>query len=227
MLLIQRLDLPFQVIVFDIDDTLYRSREYKESGTRRELEALAEELKLPGWEEADTRLETVGAEMTATGKQLHRPRRYEIVAQLGVDPIRWHDIRSKAWDVSLLRPNPALIDALETTKEAGFKLIAASNGPGDLARRIIEQIGLAEQMDEVWGYDDLGHVKPDKQFFQAVIRMLGVESGPCVSIGNDEETDIKPALAAGYGAAIHVKALEELTSDLENLWHINHVPMFM
>jgi putative hydrolase of the HAD superfamily len=47
---------------------------------------------------------------------------------------------------------------------------------------------------------DVGHAKPRGEIFQAAVAELGVEPGEIVHIGDNERTDVRGALAAGFRA---------------------------
>ena len=47
---------------------------------------------------------------------------------------------------------------------------------------------------------DIGHAKPRAEIFQAAVDELGVEPGAILHIGDNERTDVRGALAAGFRA---------------------------
>ena len=47
---------------------------------------------------------------------------------------------------------------------------------------------------------DVGHAKPRPEIFAAAVGILGIAPGDIVHIGNDERTDVRGALAAGFRA---------------------------
>lgn len=47
---------------------------------------------------------------------------------------------------------------------------------------------------------DIGHAKPRPEIFAAAVDTLGIPAGEILHIGNDERTDVRGALAAGFRA---------------------------
>jgi putative hydrolase of the HAD superfamily len=47
---------------------------------------------------------------------------------------------------------------------------------------------------------DVGHAKPRPEIFAAAVRALGIPAGEILHVGDNERTDVRGALAAGFRA---------------------------
>lgn len=88
---------------------------------------------------------------------------------------------------------------------------ARSHGPiglitnfndGLMQREKIRGAGLEGQFDGVYISGEVGVWKPEPGIFEHAARDLGVESGDCVHIGNNIQSDVEGALAAGMAAVL-------------------------
>ncbi|MDJ0643764.1 MAG: HAD family hydrolase [Erythrobacter sp.] len=77
--------------------------------------------------------------------------------------------------------------------------------PGRILRQILKQDGLFDHFDGFVFSDELGAAKPDRRAFDAARSLLPERSrrAPIVHIGDNSDTDISGALAAGL-ACIHL-----------------------
>jgi len=63
--------------------------------------------------------------------------------------------------------------------------------------KALARVGLAEYLDNVFCFANLGCRKPSVEFFSRIVRELGVDAGEIVMVGDSLDTDIAGALAAG------------------------------
>ncbi len=63
--------------------------------------------------------------------------------------------------------------------------------------KALERVGLAEHLDNVFCFDNLGCRKPSVEFFKGIIRKIRADPGEIVMVGDSLDTDIVGALAAG------------------------------
>jgi putative hydrolase of the HAD superfamily len=118
-----------------------------------------------------------------------------------------------ALDVSGAELLPALTDAiafeayadalpaLELATAAGLGLAVIANWdcslPGVLAR-----LGLAEPFTAIVTAAEVGAAKPDPRPFQVALERLGVDAARTLHVGDDAETDVAGAQAAGLSAVL-------------------------
>jgi HAD superfamily hydrolase (TIGR01509 family) len=87
---------------------------------------------------------------------------------------------------------PDVIPTLETLRERGFRLIAASNGNLDLAVP-----GLDHYFEASLFAADAEHLKPDPRFFRQAVDLVGGTPAAIVAVGDTPANDYDPAAAAG------------------------------
>ena len=88
-------------------------------------------------------------------------------------------------------------DALSSLKKKGYRLWLLSNAQRIFTEYELRHLGLGEQFDGIYISSDYGYRKPDVRFFRALIEEQKLDANRCLMIGNDRNTDIAGAKAAG------------------------------
>jgi putative hydrolase of the HAD superfamily len=109
------------------------------------------------------------------------------------------DFRRHAW--SRCHPFPDAIEALRELRARSYRLGVITNGPEEIQRRKIEALGLPALVDAILISGREGLRKPDPGIFHRAATRLGVESGRCLFVGDNPETDVAGAHAAGMSSA--------------------------
>lgn len=66
--------------------------------------------------------------------------------------------------------------------------------------KALARVGLADHLDNVFCFDNLGCRKPSAKFFTEIVRRIGADPREIVMVGDSLDTDIAGALDAGlYG----------------------------
>ena len=95
---------------------------------------------------------------------------------------------------------PEAEEMLETLKNKGYRLFAASNSFGHLQRSRLEQAGILHYFEDTFISMDIGYDKPDIRFYQEALRRAGLKPGEVLMIGDSMTTDIEGAKKAGMDA---------------------------
>ncbi len=96
-----------------------------------------------------------------------------------------------------LRLYPHVTEALAALRSRGCRLWLLSNAQRAFTAYELRALGLENCFDGVYLSSDYGCRKPDVRFFQALLQGEGLEKEGCLMIGNDRQTDIAGAAAAG------------------------------
>lgn len=98
---------------------------------------------------------------------------------------------------------PGAKELLGRISAAGLVVGVLSNGFVEVQHRKIASAGLTDLIDIIVLSDDIGVNKPDVRLYQHAMKMSGVtDSSRHIMIGDNPDTDIAGALAAGW-KAIH------------------------
>lgn len=92
---------------------------------------------------------------------------------------------------------PHVLEALAMLRERGYRLWLLSNAQRIFTVYELRHLGLGEQLDGIYISSDYGCRKPDVRFYNALLREQKLNVKTCLMIGNDRETDIAGAKAAG------------------------------
>lgn len=125
--------------------------------------------------------------------QLLRDRGVADAETLGVNAAQLFRIASTEY----IRPYPYVKDALATLRRKGYRLWLLSNAQRVFTAYELTHLGLGKEFDGVYLSSDYGCRKPDVRFFQALLEEQQLDPSKCLMIGNDRDTDIAGAKAAG------------------------------
>ena len=92
---------------------------------------------------------------------------------------------------------PHTLEALALLRETGCRLWHLSNAQRIFTEYELRHLGLGRQLDAIYISSDYGFRKPDLRFYRALMEEQGLDPKNCLMIGNDRQTDIAGAKAAG------------------------------
>lgn len=104
-----------------------------------------------------------------------------------------------AVDMGMLPPHPDVPEGLSRLSEAGFALIALTNGSSAVAKSQIENAGLAELLDRIVSVDEVGRFKPDPAPYHHASEVMGVGVQDTVLVAA-HDWDCAGAMKAGADA---------------------------
>lgn len=99
--------------------------------------------------------------------------------------------------IEYIRVYPHVQEALAALREHGFRLWLLSNAQHVFTAYELRLLGLDSLFDGVLLSSDYLCRKPDQRFYQALMKKYDLSPQQCLMIGNDRETDIAGAMAAG------------------------------
>lgn len=115
--------------------------------------------------------------------------------QLGIQAAQLFRICSTEY----VRLYPHVLEALAMLRRAGFRLWLLSNAQEMFTRYELNHLGLCDAFDGIYISSQFGFRKPDVRFFRALLDEQKLDPQRCLMIGNDRDTDIAGAKAAGLG----------------------------
>lgn len=127
-------------------------------------------------------------------EQLFRDRGIaENVEQLALNAAQLFRICSTEY----IRLYPGVLDALKKLRQKGHRLWLLSNAQRVFTEYELQHLGLLDVFDGIYISSTFGFRKPDRRFYEALIREQNLDVRSCLMIGNDRETDIAGAKNAG------------------------------
>ena len=96
-----------------------------------------------------------------------------------------------------IRLYPHALEALAKLGKAGYRLWLLSNAQAIFTAYELRLLGLGEQLDGIYLSSNYKCRKPDLRFYQALIDERHLDVSKTMMIGNDRQTDIAGAKAAG------------------------------
>lgn len=215
-----------KLIIFDLDGTLYAlpGGAYNKSPLRRRVLANAENfiaLKL-SQTKAEAR-RTLGAVQKKYGEQI----------SIGLEKecgLSRYDYFNTVWDISargIVKKNPSL---LKTLLELGktYTLALVSDAPQVWIKNVLTALSVEDIFRRSTFSGEGGRRKGFGNAFSAVMRKYAVRPDDCISVGDQEETDIVPAKRFGmqtifvhptkrsFIADLNIKSIQELPVALQD-----------
>ena len=92
-------------------------------------------------------------------------------------------------------------EALVALRARGIRTAVASNKPHALTRRVVDQVGLGEMFDDVFGQSDLFPRKPAPDLLRHLMDGAGAATETTILVG-DSPTDVEFANAAGVPCVV-------------------------
>ncbi len=112
---------------------------------------------------------------------------------LGVNAAQLFRISS----IEYLRLYPGVTEALTYLRGRGHRLWLLSNAQHIFTAYELNYLGLSPYLDGIYLSSDYSCRKPDARFFRALLDGQSLDARNCLMIGNDLDTDIAGAKAAG------------------------------
>lgn len=180
-----------KAVLFDIDNTLFPSNEFAELARRNAINLMIEAGLDADTEKAHEKLQLVikkygpnyPRHFNALLKELEMRPDPKIVAA-GI--VAYHQAKTSIF------PYPDVPQTLIRLRENGYKLCVASQGIAIKQWDKLIRLGLHNLLHEVFVTP-----KKSKKFYKSVLRKLNLKPQEVVMIGDNLETDIKPAKEAG------------------------------
>ena len=98
-----------------------------------------------------------------------------------------------------LPPHPDVLEGVRRLGEAGFRMIALTNGSSDMADAQIRNAGLGDQLERVISVDEVGKFKPDPAPYRHAAEAMGVDPDEMVLVAS-HDWDCAGAMAVGADA---------------------------
>lgn len=202
---------------FDLDDTLHEFRYAAGQASSAIIKSIAPRFMVPvsQMEEAYSRiLKDKTRDAFTDGKPSRYYRKQRILALMGEFPDQWESIKDFAGEEFDDKYIEKLLDLYEKTlseslrlKCGAFSLLAHlkqlrkkvaifTEGPHDAQQRAIRALGVEDYVDYLATTGKLGVSKVDG-LFQHVLTHREIDAGDLVYIGDSQQRDMEPALAAG------------------------------
>lgn len=124
-----------------------------------------------------------------------------LLAEQGIDRVDALAVQAaklfRVCSMEYIRLYDGVLDALARLRKKGYRLWLLSNAQGVFTRGELKLLGLDNCFDGIYLSSDFRCRKPDGQFFRALLEGEHLNAANCLMIGNDRQTDISGAMAAG------------------------------
>ena len=182
-----------KAIIFDIDGTLYRSREYVKQLVDAMCEVISELLST-SWERAFELYQMIRSNFGSVSLGLK---------EIGIDRRTFYEELVKKLDPSQsIQPRPELKDMLNKLREMEFKVGCHTNSSRELARLVLNALGLdLEDFDIVVTSDD-AEPKPMPDGYLKILNQLNLRPEEVLYVGDRWRIEVKPAKELGMKTAL-------------------------
>lgn len=175
------------VILFDLDNTLYDPQSgLLEAGDRTITDFISERLGIP-WEEADRLRVRTWTEYGATARGLE--------LEFGVGQREFFSGSIERVPVEeYVEPRPELREMMQALPQ---RLYVFTNAPSIYARRTLEALGISDLIEDVFDIEATGgQPKPECRCYDHVVEEIGVPPER-IALLEDTEANLEPAAELG------------------------------
>ena len=97
---------------------------------------------------------------------------------------------------------PGAVDMLDALHEDWILALATNAAASDEAdiRAALRRVDLERRLDKVYCFKTIGHRKPSPEFFDFILKDLGLPAERVIMVGDDLEADVLGARRAGLRA---------------------------
>jgi putative hydrolase of the HAD superfamily len=142
----------------------------------------------------------------ADGLELLRARCTEVLrSALPAHARGVEDLRGALLASLRFRPYPEVPGALRALRDAGARLVVASNWDVSL-HEVLDRTGLAPLVDGAVSSAEVGAAKPDPALFAAALEVAGADASDALHVGDSLEADVAGARAAGIEPVLVVRS---------------------
>ncbi|KAI0141966.1 Haloacid dehalogenase-like hydrolase [Pestalotiopsis sp. NC0098] len=206
---------------FDLDDTLHEFRRSSGAATQRTLETISKRYGTPmslleGQYSAILKRRTANA--FSDGKTSFGYRRQRFASLLDDFELPYSSgFLYQLLDTyeSILKASLELkcgaLELLSMLKRLGKKIVIITEGPQDAQERAVRDLGIAGFVDFLATTNRFGVSKVDG-LFPRVLEHLGIFPSDMVYVGDNEQRDMKPAMAQGV-MCVHLAEAEHIALD--------------
>lgn len=136
-------------------------------------------------------------ELTQPVLRVERFKRFFTRIGCPMDPVQGSKIYGEALGHEGI-PYPYTKDLLTRLRKQGYKLYVTTNGLAETQRGRYAACGFMPYIDDVFISEEIGYAKPDRRYFEAVLKRLGnPPKRDCVVIGDSLTSDIQGGVNAG------------------------------
>ena len=122
----------------------------------------------------------------------------------GLNPTREYCLKASDKFLSLCAEKSGLVEGarelMDYLKDKGYRMHMCSNGFHEVQYKKLHSCGLFNHFDTIILSEDAGVNKPAPQFFDYALQRSGAQRASTLMIGDNLQTDIMGAMAAGIDA---------------------------
>lgn len=186
-------DLLIRAILFDADNTLYRTKEVAKNADMKAMRFFSKLCaRPPAYLYKEWKHIVNGLSKSNNPEERHRKHSYSILAtahniyspnniEMAFDEFL-HQLEK---DIKIMPGLRAILPLLEN-----YKLAIITEDASDLTGAKIEALGLAKSFQLVLTSTDIGVMKPDPRYYKKVFSKFKVDAAECLVIGDDYQKDL-------------------------------------
>jgi HAD superfamily hydrolase (TIGR01549 family) len=182
----------YKAVFFDVDGTLYRSREYEEHLLLSAVKVLAEML---------------GVGRDEAFRQLYEKKRVvktvsHSVELLGLNRHEFYERLGEVVEVDrYIKPAPEITSMMRELRGRGVVVGLHTNSGRKLASKVLNQLGVDPHCYDFIVTSDDAEPKPDHSGYMLLLEKARVNPGEALYVGDRCEVELRPAFELGMCTA--------------------------
>ena len=121
----------------------------------------------------------------------------------------------RALTIKYIRLYPGAKELLDAIRAHGGRIYLLSNAQRSFTEPEIRMLGIYDEFDDIMISSDEGCAKPDKKFYECMLKKHDLDPAETIMIGNDQNTDIRGSYEAGLDSLyVHTNISPEVKGEL-------------
>jgi FMN phosphatase YigB (HAD superfamily)/ribulose-5-phosphate 4-epimerase/fuculose-1-phosphate aldolase len=186
----------FDVVLLDIDGTLYDYEMCHQLALSQAVEAIAKQSgcsQIQALEIYERSKHATKTELGSTASSHNRIIYFtKLARELDLKPYFAYELNEVYWNsfLTLIKPYEGVKDLIGFFKSLKIKICALTNFQSDIQFKKLERLGILKQIDEVITSEEVGVEKPNRFMFERALSLTNCLASRTVMIGDDFDSDI-------------------------------------
>lgn len=152
-------------------------------------------------------------------------RFYKPLINIGIDDYQLATEMANFYLEATSRRKHLLPFALETIRRLhrNYHLHIATNGFKEVQYKKIATSGIGRYIDNIFISEEIGAMKPTKQFFEYIFKKLKTNVTECIMVGDNPESDIRGAMEIGMRSVLYNSRNIECPFSVETIYSLREL----
>ncbi|MEM4336566.1 MAG: HAD family hydrolase [Candidatus Woesearchaeota archaeon] len=197
------------LLIFDLDDTLYKVSPVLSSIRKRKIINLIAKYKKIDYQKAKNLLESERRKLMAEKKKYTTTA---VLQHLRIPISAFYEVLNKIDTKKYIISYKNIYDVLRNISKNN-DIVVLSNSPYDIVSKTIQYLKIKKFIKKIYTPEILGDEKPSKKILKKICNDMGYEFENCISIGDSIHKEILPAKFLGMKTVLLINKRHKIPKE--------------